>query len=77
MYTNQTVISLQFDKKKIIIFSLLLGYPRTINQAVAFKETFPNLDFSAVHIMLERWVAIEKTLGRQVVIYDNYYHTKY
>jgi adenylate kinase family enzyme len=47
---------------------LFLGYPRTINQAIAFKEVFPNLDFSAVHIILEKWVAIKKTLGRQVKI---------
>ena len=44
---------------------ILDGYPRTINQAVYFKGKFPLLDFSAVHIMLEKWVAIEKTLGRQ------------
>ena len=44
---------------------ILDGYPRTINQAIHFKEKFPHLDFQAVHIILEKWVAIEKTLGRQ------------
>jgi adenylate kinase len=52
----------QQQRKKVIILD---GYPRTIHQAEYLKENFPTMDFSAVHIMLERWVAIQKTLGRQ------------
>jgi adenylate kinase len=55
----------QQQKKKVIILD---GYPRTINQAEYLTENFPAMDFSAVHIMLERWVAIQKTLGRQSCI---------
>lgn len=59
------VKSLNEFQAKNMTAVILDGYPRTINQAVYFKEKFPHLDFSAVHIMLEKWVAIEKTLGRQ------------
>ena len=52
----------QQQRKNVVILD---GYPRTINQAEYLTENFPTMDFSAVHIMLERWVAIQKTLGRQ------------
>ena len=52
----------QQQRKNVVILD---GYPRTINQAEYLTENFPSMDFSAVHIMLERWVAIHKTLGRQ------------
>jgi adenylate kinase family enzyme len=68
IYTLIKYHSSQLFDNLLIIFPSFLGYPRTINQAIAFKEVFPNLDFCAVHIRLERWVAIEKTLGRQVNI---------
>lgn len=44
---------------------ILDGYPRTISQAEHLLENLSGVEFSAVHIMLERWVAIQKTLGRQ------------
>ena len=44
---------------------ILDGYPRTISQAEYLLDNLSGVDFSAVHIMLDRWVAIQKTLGRQ------------
>ena len=53
------------QRAKNINVVILDGYPRTISQAEHLLENLSGVEFSAVHIMLERWVAIHKTLGRQ------------
>lgn len=58
----QTLNELHRNQTKVVILD---GYPRTVNQAIFLVKTFPHIKFSAIHIMLERWVAIQKTLGRQ------------
>jgi len=45
---------------------ILDGFPRTVAQAVALHTNLPDEDFVAVHVVLEKWVAVEKTLGRRV-----------
>jgi adenylate kinase len=56
-------LSEHIAKKSEVV--ILDGYPRTISQAEHLLENLSGVEFSAVHIMLERWVAIQKTLGRQ------------
>lgn len=45
---------------------ILDGFPRTVSQALALHEAMHDEEFIAVHIVLEQWVAIEKTLGRRI-----------
>lgn len=42
---------------------ILDGYPRTLQQAQRIDEKYP--DLLAAHIVLERWVSVEKLLGRR------------
>lgn len=46
--------------------TILDGFPRTVSQALALHQSLPNDEFVAIHIILEKWVAVEKTLGRRI-----------
>ena len=46
--------------------TILDGFPRTVNQALALHHRLPNDEFIAIHIILEKWIAVEKTLGRRI-----------
>ena len=46
--------------------TILDGFPRTVSQALALHHSLPKDEFVAIHIILEKWVAVEKTLGRRI-----------
>ena len=46
--------------------TILDGFPRTVSQALALHDSLPHDEFVAIHIILEKWVAVEKTLGRRI-----------
>ena len=56
---------------KIYVPVIFDGYPRTIDQAITLKKSFPKHEFVAVNIMLEKWVAVEKCLGRRTCMNCN------